>query len=230
MGEFTTNLDQIFLISNNQDSPVECIFNNGSLAMKKHNNPLSIRENEFQFLKNFIVEHNLTKGYELATAFGISTTACGLGFKETHGKLCSMDSYIEETVNYCGGYNLEHTPNFEADGYKLADFLITKFGLQDTVSLYVGKSPDDVDKLLLHDLDFIFIDALHTDQALLSDFNAIFKYMANKCVLFLHDMHCFRQDTIEYIQSLMHNKFIYPPSCSLKSGGGYNLSYIWQSI
>ncbi len=58
--------------------------------------PVSLSETEFNYLSQFIVEHNLTAGFDLATAFGISALAIGLGLKKTGGRLLSMDSYREE--------------------------------------------------------------------------------------------------------------------------------------
>ena len=59
--------------------------------MENHIFPLSIRYDEFEFLKNLIIKYNLKSGFELATAFGVSTVALGIGFIKTGGKLVTMD-------------------------------------------------------------------------------------------------------------------------------------------
>ena len=52
----------------------------GNIKMTNHDFPLSISPTEFDILKNLIIDYDLKNGYEVATAFGISTTALGLGF------------------------------------------------------------------------------------------------------------------------------------------------------
>jgi hypothetical protein len=105
-----------------------------NLKMTNHDFPYSIRPTEFNFLKNLIVDFNLKNGYEVATAFGISTTALGLGFKETGGKLVSMDAYVEEGVNSYDTYRTQNpTLYYNTDGYKSAEYLIEHFGLKNNV-------------------------------------------------------------------------------------------------
>ena len=73
------------------------------------------------------VEHNLQRGYECATAFGISSCAIGLGFKQTGGKIVTMDAYIEEKCQNPGAYkDFERTVYEQSDGYKSVKYLIEK--------------------------------------------------------------------------------------------------------
>ena len=58
--------------------------------------PVSLSETEFNYLHDFIVDHRLQCGFDLATAFGISALAMGTALKKTGGRLLSMDSYHEE--------------------------------------------------------------------------------------------------------------------------------------
>ena len=96
--------------------------------MLQHPYPYSILQEEFDFLKNIIVENNLKCGYECATAFGISSLAIGLGFKQTGGKCVTMDAYIEEKCEDPGKYkNFEKQVYEQDDGYKSVKYLIEKF-------------------------------------------------------------------------------------------------------
>ena len=118
----------------------------GNLKMSNHPYPYSIKEEEFNFLRNLIVEHNLQRGYECATAFGISSTALGLGFKETGGKIVTMDAYIEESKGNPGHYrDMQREVYDKADGYKSVKYLIEQFGLEDTLFPEIGWSPDDTE-------------------------------------------------------------------------------------
>lgn len=69
---------------------------NGHLRMYDTPFPLSIKEPEFIYLTEYIVANKLTRGFEVATAFGISALAAATGFAETGGRLISMDAYVEE--------------------------------------------------------------------------------------------------------------------------------------
>jgi hypothetical protein len=98
---------------------------NGNIKMKQHPYPYSIKEEEFNFLTNLIVEHNLQRGYECATAFGVSSLALGLGFKQTGGKIVTMDAYIEEKCKNPGAYEKFEAEVYEqADGFKSVKYLI----------------------------------------------------------------------------------------------------------
>ena len=58
------------------------IIENYAIGMSNHMFPLSVRYDEFEFLKNVILKYNLKSGFELATAFGVSTVALGVAFKQ----------------------------------------------------------------------------------------------------------------------------------------------------
>ncbi len=49
----------------------------GHIKMVGHGVPLSIMQEEWDFLHNTIVDNDLQRGFELATAFGISGSAIG---------------------------------------------------------------------------------------------------------------------------------------------------------
>lgn len=163
-----------------------------NLKMTNHDFPYSIRPTEFNFLKNLVIDYDLKNGYEVATAFGISTTALGLGFKETGGKLVSMDAYVEEGVNSYWSYqNQNPTLYYDTDGYKSAQYLIEHFGLKDNVFLEIGWSPNDTErsirKHITEPLDFVFIDCGHFPEQLIKDLESIRPLLAPEYIIVLHD-------------------------------------------
>jgi hypothetical protein len=115
-----------------------------------------------------VTTYNLKRGYECATAFGVSSTAAGLGFKKTGGKLVTMDAYVEELYDNCNSYRgVEAVTHPNSDDYKSAKFLHKHFGLEETVFCEVGWSPRDTAQTISkhfapeEKLDFVFIDAGH---------------------------------------------------------------------
>lgn len=173
--------------------------------MVNHHNPLSIKYTEFTFLKNYIIKNDLKCGYDLATAFGISVLSIGLGMKETGGKVVSMDSYIEESHNDWSKYENDDSINYDADGHKVAQYLISKYDIESNVKLEIGSSPQDVEvKLKKHfdldneKLDFVFIDAGHFTEQVITDLESIIKFLGDRYVIFLHDTILFDDRLDEY--------------------------------
>lgn len=167
---------------------------NGNIKMANHPYPYSIKKQEFEFLTKLIVDNNLKRGYECATAFGISSTALGLGFKQTGGKIVTMDAYIEEKTGNPGHYeNFEREVYDKSDGYKSVKYLIEHFGLQDTLFPEIGWSPDDTEtcirKHFSEPLDFVFIDAGHFPDQMIKDIDAFLPLLADKYVLAFHDIY-----------------------------------------
>ena len=76
----------------------------GHIKMVGHSVPYSIMQKEWDFLHNIVVDNNLQRGFELATAFGVSGSAIGTAMKKTGGKLVTMDAYVEEKYNNAGTY------------------------------------------------------------------------------------------------------------------------------
>lgn len=178
-----------------KDGPVQYEFTGThNIKMVQHPYPYSIKKNEFQYLKDLIIKYNLKRGYECATAFGISSLALGLGFKETGGKCVTMDAYIEEKCKNPGAY--EHFAREvydKADGYKSVKYLIEQFGLQDTLYPEIGWSPDDTEsavrKHITEPLDFVFIDAGHFPEQMIKDIDAFIPLLGEKYVLAFHDVY-----------------------------------------
>lgn len=163
-----------------------------TIQMENHWNPWSIKEAEFEYLKNLIINNNLQNGYELATAFGISSLAIGLGFKETGGKLVTMDAYIEES--YGDGWKYKNQPKLiyeNSDGYKSVNFLINHYNLNDVVFPEIGWSPDDtasvITKHIDKKLDFVFIDGGHFDYQIKKDIESVIPFLGEEYILSFHD-------------------------------------------
>ena len=186
---------------------------NGNIKMTNHAFPYSIKEEEFEFLRNLIVENNLQRGYECATAFGISSTALGLGFKETGGKIVTMDAYIEEKMGNPGSYqNKEREVYDKSDGYKSVKYLIEHFGLENTLFPEIGWSPDDTEtcvrKHISEPLDFVFIDAGHFPEQMIKDIDAFIPLLGEKYVLAFHDVynHSFSDKVHEHLFNKLGHK------------------------
>ena len=196
-----------------------------SIRMATHNTPLSISENECNYLRNFVVTYNLKSGLEIGTGFGVSTTALGLGFRVTGGYLASIDSYLEEKTGQM--IHDDKGVYLEAACYKSARFLINEFGLEKTVDLFCGTSPNDI-PLILKDrkLDLVFIDGMHSDDALIKDINAIMPFLADKFVLFLHDVHCFSEEINDFLIKKFGKTYTILDVCDMNEQLGYNLSII----
>jgi len=167
--------------------------NHTSIRMVGTQYPNSITQPEFSYLYNMVAKNNLQNGYEVATGFGISALAAGLGFKDTGGWLVTIDGYEEEKKqDPLGGYfEAKHT---DSKGYKSMTQLMDKFGLEETVFPVIGWSPIDtavcLDAVFYQDdlLDDVFIDGYHTDEAAIADFDAIKDRLnKDKFLLAFHD-------------------------------------------
>jgi predicted O-methyltransferase YrrM len=192
------------------------------LGMINHHHPLSITENEFYFIKDYVSKKQYKSAYEVATGFGISACAIGLGLKTSGGKLISMDAYIEEKVNLAWGYQHTSKETYQdSDGYKTAISLRKHFNLEDTIKYYVGWSPDDVNDILGNKkLDFAFIDAAHFDSNLLMDIEVIKDRMVTPFTVMLHDTQAFSKETLNIIGNWFNTELILP-----KIQKSFNLGY-----
>lgn len=178
-----------------KDGPVQYeLTGTNNIKMVQHPYPYSIKEAEFNFLTNLIADNNLQRGYECATAFGISSLSIGLGFKKTGGKIVTMDAYIEEKCKNPGAYKDFQREVYEkADGYKSVNYLIKKFGLENTLFPEIGWSPDDTETCVRRHfeekLDFVFIDAGHFPEQMIKDIDAFLPLLGEKYVLAFHDVY-----------------------------------------
>lgn len=202
-----------------------------ALRMANHHHPISIKQCEARFIYDFILRHKLTAGYEVATAFGISGLFASLAMKETGGYLVTMDAYIEEHFNEATAYNEHHKGDYSpsADGLKSVKFLKQHFEVP--LEIEIGWSPDDVDdvsqkhSIFETGLDYVFIDAMHSDDAVIADFDAIAPMVCTeRYAIFLHDVHCFSDKVQQHISSRMKRSYIVCNGCGLPRG--FNLAVV----
>lgn len=226
-------LDEICRLTH---GPVHYVRENNGIRMSNHAMPISISDDEWKFISTFINLYDLRCGFEVATAFGVSACAIGMGLQRNGGKLITMDAYIEEQYNDCSQYRaVSNVVNTESDGLRSTQFLIEHFGLSDVVFPRMGWSPTDTDNVIRsilrggERLDFAFIDALHYDEAVIRDLEAVRPFLSSSHVVFLHDVHCFGDDVKRYVLDTFGKMWITPEPCIYRPnapGGGYNLSYI----
>lgn len=213
-----------------KDSPVplqsvQCDIVPSGLKMINHFHPWSISETEFNFITKKIVDRNLKRGFEVATAFGISALAAGLGFESTGGLLITMDAYIEEHYNYCGGYREKRNETYQGmDGFKSINYIIEKFNLQNHIHPVVGWSPDDIGKWLLGmRIDYAFIDGGHWNEQVIKDANEIKLYLnPDKFSVFVHDSHSLPPDVRQILSEIFGVPF--NVVCPMPSGWGFRVT------
>jgi len=178
------------------DGPVRFEKNDrGHLKIQNKPWPWSVKEFEFDTLRSLVSAYNCKRGFEIATGFGVSAVALGLGFKETNGKLVTMDAYVEELHNHPDSYRRSSpVVNTASNDFKTAKYLINKFDLNEVVFPELGWSPRDTgDVLKKHlapgeKLDFVFIDGAHSYKAVMKDLKAYAPKVKQKCGLLGHDI------------------------------------------
>lgn len=198
------------------------------LGLSTSHHPWSIKQIEAQYINSFIKKHNLKAGFEVATGTGVSAFAAATAFRETGGKLITMDAYIEEHRSDSMAYAGESRQLYrESNGYKMISFLKETYDLP--LEIEVGWSPDDTSTVVekyLDSVDYVFIDALHTDEAVLKDLKAIEPYVnKDKYAIFLHDTHAFSSAINEYLITTYGKPFEVCEGCS-HTQGGFNLSVV----
>lgn len=164
------------------------------MKMVGHPFPYSIKQDEFEYLTDLIVTHKLTRGFECATAFGISTCAIAEGFRRTNGQLITLDSYIEEEVKDPESYRIGKQDRVyeQAMGYQSVMYLRSALGLDRHLSPEVGWSPQDVGTVIRKHfgdakLDFVFLDAGHFPEQMIRDIAAFVPFLGPRYVLVFHD-------------------------------------------
>lgn len=177
------------------------------LKMTNHFHPFSLRETEANIVYDIIINNNLKFGYEVATAFGISSCVMGQALCQTNGKLVSIDSYVEESLGTSTSYTHEtriDTDGINSDGYNMAKGLIESLGIENNVYLEIGWSPDDnrrlIEKHFTEQLDFIFIDGGHSEAQIDLDVKNLLPFLKTKSIIFFHDYSCMGSNTIEYLK------------------------------
>ena len=204
----------------------------GHVKMVGHEFPLSIKQEEFDFLTNLVKDNNLQRGFECATAFGISSLAAALGFKATGGKLVTMDAYIEEKCRDAGAYkDFEREVYEQADGYKSVKHLVKHFELETNLFPEIGWSPDDVESTITkhfgsEKLDYVFLDAGHFPEQMVKDIAAIAPFLDKKFVFVFHDIYPWSFD--ESVHKLVNDLFGKSVEIKVPHPQGENLGYIWN--
>jgi len=183
--------------------------NKGHIKMSHKLVPLSIKRAEFEYIKNLIVTYNLQRGFEIGTAFGVSTLAAAIGFHATGGELISMDAYVEEHYEDAGLYRNRGIEIFtESDGYQSANFLLQHFEVRKSVHLRYGWSPRDVphhinDTFGNSGLDFVFIDAGHFPEQIIQDVRTIAPFLRDEFAVVFHDVYETFEPIYGEIESLL---------------------------
>lgn len=174
--------------------------------------PVSITEDEFKFISEYVALRGYVSGYEVATGFGVSACAIGLGLAKNGGSLVSIDAYIEE--HYLDGmaYRGAEPVVREGVGLKVAERLRSHFGLEGVIDLRLGWSPDDVSAVLGdRRIDFAFIDGGHFDECLVDDLLAVKDRLTPRCTVMLHDTQHFAKKTLKWIEEWMGCELYRPP-------------------
>lgn len=206
------------------------LIENYAIRMTNHMFPLSVRYDEFEFLKNLVLKYNLKSGFELATAFGISTVALGNGFKQTGGKLVTMDAYVEERQEVYTQTYADTSTNFDADGFKSVNYLIEHFRLKDVVNPQIGWSPVDVKKVVeshsRKTFDFLFLDGGHSPEQIIRDLYAIRPFLEKEYIIVLHDY--YENVYTEEVNLVVDKLFGIQPIIELSNPFGDNLAVIYN--
>lgn len=176
------------------NGPVEYEFHTVAQLIKPKNKnfPWSIKQFEFDVIRSLISVNDLKRGLEIGTGLGISAVAAGLGFKDTGGKLVTIDSNIEESYDHYVTYR-RAAPTILADSinHRSAKFLINHFQLNDTVSVELGWTPRDTANILRNflgegeKLDFVFLDGGEFPEQVVKDIESILPFLAPKHLILL---------------------------------------------
>ncbi len=194
----------------------------GCLKMVNHYHPFSIKPIEFQTIYDYIIAHGLRRGFEIGTGVGISALAASLAMRETGGRMITFDSYIEESHNHYLAYTeLSDVYDKSADAYRGLEYISRVFGLETVLSQQIGRSPEGVAPTVraqygVDKLDYVMIDAEHTDAGLTRDLEAVRPFLAENHAIFIHDAHCFTPELVAEARWF--------PECMLPHG--WNLAVI----
>ena len=181
----------------NHSHRVSSIDRNWKLKTKKF--PHSCTDEEGLMLYFTIVENNFKSGFEIATAFGYSTSYLGLAFQKTGGKCISLDCYFEEfkedyfynedeLVSASEKIRSEIESGKLPVGLHMAKTSANRLGVENVVDFKVGLSPNDVPKVIgERKIDFAFIDGGHFGEQPMKDFLAVLPYLSEKCAVLFHD-------------------------------------------
>jgi hypothetical protein len=199
------------------------------LKLAERKFPWSLKHKEFDFVRSLIASFGLRRGFEVATGFGVSTLAIALGLKSTGGSCVSMDAYIEESFDDWISYEgRKLVGNENALGYRSAAALLRKFNVGRHMALRIGWSPDDVGSIITgvhgaQKLDLAFIDGLHTEEAVVTDMEAVLPHLGERFVILLHDSHDFGRYVEGYFRGSVGGKWSRPRGLAFPQG--FELAY-----
>lgn len=231
--DLRSKLNYSDIVESSKNWPINYNFANFHVRCLKtqfSEHPWSIAECESEFLEEKIVERNCKRGLEIGTGTGISAIAAGFGFKRTGGNLITLDPFVEEHFGRCDLYN-ENNKEQSLNG--VAQHLqVILDGLDLPVLSYIGYSPQDVDSsvYLLEPpkypsckLDYVLIDGRHETEAVKRDVDAVMPWLADKAIVFFHDIPCIQPLGLDYIEKKVGNlirpeRFFNPY--------GFNLGYV----
>jgi len=193
-----------------------------SIKINTFDCPISINRAEVLFFQNFIQQYQPKCGLEIGTGTGVSALIIGQAMQNYGGFYTTIDSYIEEKRNACNAYDFNHKINNQSKTYPFLLTLQQYYNLSN-VFFIQDKSPINIFKYVnRNELDFVFIDAHHTDESLILDLLGILPFInSEKCSIFLHDTHCFKNLAKDFILKIFNKPWT---NCIEKDP--YNLSVI----
>lgn len=162
--------------------------------------PISISQNEFNFVRDYIKTKRPLSCLELGTGCGISTLAIALGLKNTDSKLLTIDSYSEELLGKQPDKNFPI--NHEAAGKRFLDWALHQFDLEDTVynvvEVFSNCEP------VLEDygsFDFVMIDSTKSSENFIETVKFILPHLHSNFSMIIHDTHTFDKRAEEYLRA-----------------------------
>ena len=151
-----------------RDAPFTVFLKGGQEIRATDQGGLALQE--VMFLENLGKLFSPKNCLIIGNAFGWSTVATALTFPGA--KTVGMDSFPVQ------------------EGIDLTNQILKKLSLSGRA--VIGTSPQDVEKIcdehLDGPLDFVLIDADHTNEAMIADFNAVKEKSSSKCVYLFHDV------------------------------------------
>lgn len=190
--------------------------------------PWSIAECEAKFLQKKIKERNCKSGLEIGTGTGVSCIFAGQAFKENNGKLVTLDPFIEESYGACNSYTKEERKiNIDGVGGWIQD-VIDELDLTNHVESLIGYSPDDIKLIGDVKLDYALIDACHNSDSIYADFEGLLPFLAEKFIIFFHDIPCIQPSTRDAIASKLGLSWNCPTE--FQNPNGFNLGYLEKNL
>ncbi|MFK8111132.1 MAG: class I SAM-dependent methyltransferase [Rubripirellula sp.] len=168
--------------------------------------PYSLTFEEGMMFHYLVAANDLRSGYEIATAFGLSSFFLATAFEKTSGHLLSVDAYIEEEledfiydlestrrhVEKIRGLQQERRHDLLPRGLQFALEGAATLKIESVVDYRVGCSPEGVPELLGdRQLDFAFIDGGHFGEQPVLDVQSVLPSLnPTKFLMMFHDTQC----------------------------------------